>query len=74
MKSNHEVKERVKSLKLSDKNWVDNYIEIELLTVSLQMSEEEIKSLLTSKIKVNNYKSARVLMWILEDGINIWFN
>ena len=73
MKSNHEINERIKSLKVSSKNWVNNEIEIELLESSMLLWEKQIKIMIKNQLEHDKYKEIRILLWLLEKWINTWF-
>lgn len=66
MKSEKDIHNRISQLEKSQKNWVDNTITINLLNKIIDMSSEDITTLLQLNIDYKNYQVVRELIWILE--------
>lgn len=74
MKSKHDISQRILQLEASKKNWVDiPDWKLMLLEKALTMQEEEACTTLQDMIDIKNYRSAKELMWVLDEETNIWF-
>lgn len=71
MRSPHELNERINALKHSQHNGCDNNTEIEILTSILNITEEQIGTMIKTATNESDWTKVRILSWVLEPSLNI---